>query len=50
MVYVNFLEQYNMKPWEVDALDADLMEVLLAKLTAASKLKERNKRRQKHGK
>ncbi len=44
MLYINFLEQYNLKPWEVDALDADFVDVLLSKMSAQSQLAERDRR------
>lgn len=34
MVYVNLLERYQLKPWDVDQLDPDFVDVLLAKLVA----------------
>ncbi len=44
MVYVNLLERYQLKPWEVDAMDAEFVDVLLAKMTAENRLAERERK------
>ncbi len=44
MVYVNLLERYQLKPWEVDAMDPDFVDVLLAKMTAENRLAERERK------
>lgn len=44
MVYINLLERYQLKPWDVDAMDPDFVDVLLAKLTAENRLAERDRK------
>ncbi len=44
MVYVKLLERYLLKPWEVDAMDPDFVDVLLAKIIAENRLAERERK------